>query len=150
MLALPAPAGEVRLSGASRYAGFVQRSSDPTVHRTLEPMGSVFEASVSFAPETASEFAWSGATAPLPDEVEELFAEYWASVPKDVSSDPSKLADYVKGRSGFEYSVDAPAKSLKSFLYEEKRGHCEYFATVLALTLRHFGYPATVVNGYYS
>lgn len=87
---------------------------------------------------------------PLSEQTEKLFEPYWKSIPAEVSKKPGMLATYVRDRSGFEYSVDAPAKNLESFLYDEKRGHCEYYATVLALTLRHFGYPATLVNGYHS
>ncbi len=35
------------------------------------------------------------------------------------------------------------------FLFETRRGHCEYFATALAVLLRATGVPANVVNGFY-
>lgn len=38
--------------------------------------------------------------------------------------------------------------SLEKFLGDEKEGHCEYFATVGALSLRSWGFPARVVLGY--
>jgi hypothetical protein len=34
------------------------------------------------------------------------------------------------------------------FLFEERRGHCEYFATAMALMLRQLGIPARLVNGF--
>lgn len=150
MLPLPASADKISLARSSRFAGFAQRASDPTVHRTLEPMGSAFEVSVAFSKNPKTVAALSGSSLEIPHEAAELFASYWSSIPKDVSADPLKLAKHVREGSGFGYSTEAPAKNLRSFLYEERRGHCEYFATVLALTMRRFGYPATVVNGYYS
>jgi transglutaminase-like putative cysteine protease len=38
---------------------------------------------------------------------------------------------------------------LDRFLFEDKKGHCEYFATSLALIMRSAGVPARVVGGYY-
>ncbi len=38
--------------------------------------------------------------------------------------------------------------SLEKFLTADKEGHCEYFATVTALSLRSWGFPARVVLGY--
>ncbi len=150
ILPLPGPAYSATTARAYRNNAFVQRVGDPYVHRTEEPMGSAYELSVSLAGSAAPSASFSGADVPLPANVDGLFAAYWSKVPREVSKDPLKLAKYVRDESGFEYTVDAPAKSLRSFLYEEKRGHCEYFATVLALTMRHFGFPVTVVNGYYS
>lgn len=79
-------------------------------------------------------------------EVASLFAEFWDDLDPDLAKSPNMLAAYLRDDAGFTYSVDAPARDLRSFLYEERRGHCEYFATVLALTLQHFGYQATLVN----
>jgi transglutaminase-like putative cysteine protease len=57
----------------------------------------------------------------------------------------------------FEYTLDQPpsqlaaagADPIEGFLFETKAGHCEYFATALALLLREADIPARVVNGYY-
>ena len=113
-------------------------------------MGSAYEVSVTLAGKAPEVSSYAPAGKPLSPYVETLFSDYWSKMPPGISKDPLALAKYVRDESGFEYTVDAPAKSLRSFLYEEKRGHCEYFATVLAVTMRHFGFPATVVNGYYS
>src|SRR5690606_10276924 len=40
------------------------------------------------------------------------------------------------------------ADSFRSFLLEDRRGHCEYFATATALFFRHIGVPSRVVVGY--
>lgn len=57
----------------------------------------------------------------------------------------------------FEYSLDQPqservaagADPLEGFLFETHAGHCEYFATALALLLREVDVPTRIVNGYY-
>jgi len=52
---------------------------------------------------------------------------------------------------GWSYDLNAPidnAAPLASFL-RLKRGHCELYATTLALAARTLGIPARVVNGYY-
>ncbi len=55
----------------------------------------------------------------------------------------------------FFYSLDAPARDpeldpIEDFVKERPWGHCEYFATALALMLRSQGIPARVVNGFVS
>lgn len=52
----------------------------------------------------------------------------------------------------FEYSLEQPNadkdKPLSSFLLEDRRGHCEYFASAFALLLRARGIGARVIGGY--
>ncbi len=54
-------------------------------------------------------------------------------------------------RTGWTYSLagdqDA-AQPLQDFLFGKKRGHCEYFATAMALMLRTQGIPARTVHGF--
>ena len=55
-------------------------------------------------------------------------------------------------RKDWEYSLEGdqdPDAPLNDFLFGSKRGHCEYFATAMALMLRTLGHPARVVNGFY-
>jgi transglutaminase-like putative cysteine protease len=55
-------------------------------------------------------------------------------------------------RTDFEYSLDVSFSQredhLAHFLTEARAGHCEYFATTMALMLRALGIPSRVVNGY--
>jgi len=52
----------------------------------------------------------------------------------------------------FRYTLENPAgeaaNPLEAFLERTQAGHCEYFASALALMLRARGVPARVVNGY--
>jgi transglutaminase-like putative cysteine protease len=41
-----------------------------------------------------------------------------------------------------------PADPLASFLFERRKGHCEYFASALAIMLRTLGIPTRVVTGF--
>ena len=54
--------------------------------------------------------------------------------------------------SNFGYTLDltgAPAQDpLADFLFVRKRGHCEYFASSMAILLRTLGIPTRVVNGF--
>jgi len=38
---------------------------------------------------------------------------------------------------------------IEGFLFESRAGHCEYFATAMALLLREVDVPTRIVNGYY-
>lgn len=58
----------------------------------------------------------------------------------------------------FEYSLDQPLSErvrsgeldpVEGFLFDTKAGHCEYFASAMALLLRQVGVPTRNVNGFY-
>ena len=45
--------------------------------------------------------------------------------------------------------VEAGADPIEGFLFDTKAGHCEYFATAMAVLLREVDVPTRIVNGYY-
>jgi transglutaminase-like putative cysteine protease len=55
-------------------------------------------------------------------------------------------------RSGFEYTLEpgdpGSQDPLARFLFQTRRGHCEYFASAYAVLLRAVGIPSVVVTGY--
>lgn len=54
--------------------------------------------------------------------------------------------------SGYDYSLQQEPKGddpLASFLFDVKVGHCEYFASAMAVILRKGGIPARLVTGFY-
>ncbi|HEY8073259.1 MAG TPA: transglutaminase domain-containing protein, partial [Labilithrix sp.] len=55
-------------------------------------------------------------------------------------------------RDGFAYDLRSPSRGaidpLDDFLFVTRRGHCELFASALAVMLREVGVPARVVTGY--
>lgn len=55
-------------------------------------------------------------------------------------------------RRDFHYTLEQKAQGnfIEDFLFRVREGHCEYFATSMALMLRAIGVPSRVVNGYYA
>ena len=55
-------------------------------------------------------------------------------------------------RTHFTYTLQLPhtlqRDPLANFLFERKQGHCEYFASSMAIMLRSLGIPSRVVNGF--
>ena len=55
-------------------------------------------------------------------------------------------------RTHFTYTLQLPhtlhRDPLANFLFERKQGHCEYFASSMAIMLRTLGIPSRVVNGF--
>ncbi len=53
----------------------------------------------------------------------------------------------------FDYTLDFIGRGgdapIEHFLFEARRGHCEYFATAMVLLLRAQGIPARLVTGFY-
>lgn len=85
----------------------------------------------------------------LEDRAAELISAY-----DDPDADPEKLArdlelalmtsqDYT-----LNYTKETGARDLADFVFNQKAGHCEYFATTLALMLRAKGIPARLVTGF--
>lgn len=60
----------------------------------------------------------------------------WSSTPLEAVTDPENP------------SAPPPIDPIEKFLVQRREGHCEYFATALALLLRHVGIPCRLVVGY--
>ncbi len=100
-----------------------------------------------------------------------LKSQLWTELPEDLDPEIGALAvtlaeqagpgagpalraaAVVRHLSGFSYTLDPQpehaGQPLSAFLFESQAGHCEYFATALAVLLRAQGTPARVVNGLY-
>lgn len=104
-------------------------------------------------PTVAPEIAHFVQRPSLSPEVTELAERIAGSAP-DRLSKIEALADYLQG---FEYTleqrssprVEDGADPIEGFLFDTRAGHCEYFATALALLGRELGIPTRIVNGYY-
>ncbi len=59
-----------------------------------------------------------------------------------------KIEEWFKRE--FRYSLNLlPSQNpVEDFLFKWKEGHCEYFASSMAVLLRHLGIPSRVVNGF--
>jgi len=62
------------------------------------------------------------------------------------------LETYLRSHFGYtlQLSRTVPHDPLANFLFERKQGHCEYFASSMAVMLRTLGIPSRVVNGFRS
>ena len=65
----------------------------------------------------------------------------------------NRLMEYLNNPREFGYTlqmdvVDPSIDPVADFLFNRKEGHCEYFASALALLLRSLDIPARLVNGF--
>src|SRR5579864_9429835 len=78
-----------------------------------------------------------------------LAAQVASSAPNNFDK-ATLLENYL--RTHFGYTLQLPPSTvsdpLANFLFERKRGHCEYFASAMAVMLRTLGIPSRVVNGF--
>lgn len=63
------------------------------------------------------------------------------------------LESYLRDSNDFSYTLDLSVDDPKidpveDFVFNRKRGHCEYFASALALMLRGVGIPTRLVSGF--
>jgi hypothetical protein len=92
----------------------------------------------------------------------------YLQLPRDLDPKVKKLAEEVTKNAGndydraeaierhlamsYEYTTDLPdtgsTPPLEAFLFETKRGHCEFFASAMVIMLRAVGIPARSVNGF--
>jgi transglutaminase-like putative cysteine protease len=92
----------------------------------------------------------------VPESLREPLQAMNAQVLRGVRPDPVAQAEALERylRDGeFRYTlvqsvVDPSIDPVEDFLVNRKQGHCEYFASALALLLRSAGIPARMVNGF--
>jgi hypothetical protein len=86
---------------------------------------------------------------PLDPRVPRLAAQITNSASSDFDK-AAALENYLRTR--FGYTLELPQTVVKdpiaNFLFERKQGHCEYFASSMAVMLRTLGIPSRVVNGF--
>ena len=94
-------------------------------------------------------------TTQLPEPLNPRIAELALSMVGTAVSDEAKaraLESHLKTQ--FGYTLDLPSKvvadPLSNFLFVRKKGHCEYFASAMAVMLRTLGIPSRVVTGFQS
>lgn len=126
-------------------------------------MISRYEASSNIARPTPGELREAGQD--YPQEITDTYLDLPSQDPRvaqlatQVSS--SAKNDYDKAaalelylRTRYGYTLELPRTieddPIANFLFERKRGHCEYFASAMAVMLRTLGIPSRVVNGFRS
>jgi transglutaminase-like putative cysteine protease len=62
------------------------------------------------------------------------------------------IEHYLQTRYGYTLNLPStvPEDPIANFLFERKQGHCEYFASAMAVMLRTLGIPSRVVTGFRS
>jgi protein-glutamine gamma-glutamyltransferase len=73
------------------------------------------------------------------------------STAKDRYAKAQMLETYLRTHYGYSLVLRGTPNSpdpLAMFLFDVRKGHCEYFASALAIMLRQLGIPARLVNGF--
>jgi transglutaminase-like putative cysteine protease len=89
----------------------------------------------------------------LPDNLSPRIRELAADITRDAKS-PMEKAFRIEGylRKNYTYTLnltwDPGDQPLEQFLFAAKSGHCEYFASAMAVLLRAAGVPTRLVNGF--
>ena len=88
---------------------------------------------------------------PLDQRVPRLAAQITNAASNDFDK-AAALENYLKTRFGYtlELPQTTPKDPIANFLFERKQGHCEYFASSMAVMLRTLGIPSRVVTGFRS
>jgi transglutaminase-like putative cysteine protease len=95
----------------------------------------------------------------LPEKLDPRISDLARRIAASATSGAKAVSDYDKAatmerylKSNFGYSLQMasspPADPLAYFLFERKAGHCEYFASAMAVMLRTLGVATRVVNGF--
>jgi len=84
---------------------------------------------------------------------EPLVANIDGEGPKGILARSRKLESFLRDSGQFSYSLQMDVKDrsldpVEDFLVNRKEGHCEYFASALALLLRSVDIPSRMVNGF--
>jgi transglutaminase-like putative cysteine protease len=90
----------------------------------------------------------------LPDPLDPRIADLAASITKEAASQlEAAVALEQHLRTGYQYDLNSVFASqntipLSEFLFETRSGHCEYFASALAVMLRTRNIPSRLVTGF--
>jgi protein-glutamine gamma-glutamyltransferase len=86
---------------------------------------------------------------PLDPRIPELAGQLTASQPNTYLR-ALAVERYLTTRYGYTLQLPArtPADPIADFLFSRRVGHCEYFASAMAVLLRSVGIPSRVVNGF--
>lgn len=88
----------------------------------------------------------------LPPDLDPRIAELAHEITARTKSPIEKAAAIQAYLSKFQYTLELPSRRQKDpvayFLFERKAGHCEYFASAMAVLLREEGIPSRIVNGF--
>jgi transglutaminase-like putative cysteine protease len=88
----------------------------------------------------------------LPDDLDPRIAELAQQITAHARTPIEKAAAVQAYLSKYTYTLQLPSRYEKDpvayFLFDRKAGHCEYFASSMAVLLREVGIPARLVTGF--
>jgi len=90
----------------------------------------------------------------VPSDLSPRIKELALELSKEAKNQEEKIKRVIEffKKEGFEYSLKLEqydGDPLEAFLFEKRRGNCEYYATATALILRLMGVPARLVSGFH-
>lgn len=138
----------------SRPPRVLRGSEDEFRYRSRDQRGVAYDAYLAgpnerFPVEPLSDAARYLALPPLPPRIQAKAEEWTAS-----AATPMAKAKEIERRLRTEYQYDLATTSgatpdpLDDFLFNSRRGHCEYFSTAMAVMLRTVGIPSRNVTGF--
>jgi transglutaminase-like putative cysteine protease len=128
----------------------------------LVSAGNAYQATVSVATATENELLAAGTEYPgwvldrylqLPDVMPSRLMNLAQNLTKDSATPYQKAAairDYLRTLK-YTVNIEAPPEGTDGvdyFLFETKKGYCQYFASAMTVLLRACGIPARMVSGY--
>ncbi|MBX3185920.1 MAG: DUF3488 domain-containing protein [Labilithrix sp.] len=131
------PEGEVRYQGSDshglRYDAYVANDREPIIE-LMSP---------------ADRARYLEMPAEMPSRIAQL-AHEWTDAQPTPYLKAKALEEHLKH--DFRYDTGSPSggkpQPVDHFLFESKRGHCEFFSTAMALMLRELGIPSRNVTGF--
>jgi len=86
---------------------------------------------------------------PLDERVPQLARKITASAPTPYDK-ARTIERYLSTQFGYTLQLPSPVPDdpIAFFLFDRKQGHCEYFASAMAVMLRSIGIPSRIVNGF--
>ncbi len=152
-----------KVLAVSRDIGFIQRDSSDGLYTLRHMLRKLRYVAISELPDAMDPPLDSGSW-PIPEEVKQRFLQLPREDPRiaELAKEVTKgqTSPYGKARAlerflreNYSYSLElrgSPKSKdpLAAFLFDIRRGHCEYFASALAIMLRELGIPSRLVNGF--
>lgn len=133
----------------SLYAGAITNANRKYTVESQLPPAMTPEVEESDAPIPAQVLINNLASATVSPRVRELAEQITSGEPTRFAK-AQAIEQYLL--SNYTYTLDLPLTRpqdpIADFLFHRKRGHCEYFASSMAVMLRSLKIPARVVNGF--
>ncbi len=150
-ITLPAPTSSLPSGKPQLYFG----NEGTLYYRSPDERGLRYEVSLAgpnerrAEPLSTTERARYLALPPLPERIVDL-AERWTAGINDPREQARRVESHL--RNEYTYDLDSPSGGAKNpldhFLFESRRGHCEFYSTAMAVLLRARGVPTRNVTGF--